>query len=444
MEPKVRQILDMNAFTADAAGVPKGSLLARRQANIGAASVLFFREPIEMVGARGCWMEAADGRRYLDFYNNVPSVGHAHPRVVAAIARQVATLNIHTRYLNRWTEDYLDRLKSTLPKALSNVVLTCTGSESNDLAMRMAMRATGGLGFVVTETAYHGNTLAVTGISPSALKQGSPPPNVAVVPPPSAQAYGNDIAGGFRKAVKTAIKALKARDFPPAALICDSIFSSDGVYADPPGFLAPAVTAMRKAGGLFIADEVQPGFARTGDAFWGFARHGVEPDIVTMGKPMANGFPMGGVAVRPALVEMFCESVGYFNTFGGNPVAAAAALAVLEAIEEDRLQENARTVGGYVLGRLRALATQDPRIADVRGAGLFIGLDLCRDGDPARPDPDLTGAVINGLRDRGVLIGAAGPYGHTLKIRPPLCLNRTEADIFVDALADTLDATPSP
>lgn len=444
MEPKVRQILDMNAFNPDAAGVPPGSLLARRQANIGAASVLFFREPIEMVSARGCWMQAADGRRYLDFYNNVPSVGHAHPRVVAAISQQVATLNIHTRYLNRWTEDYLDRLKGTLPKALSNVILTCTGSESNDLAMRMAMMASGGQGFVVTESAYHGNTLAVTGISPSALKHDGPPPNVAVVPPPSALAYGNNIAEGFGQAVTKAISTLKARDCLPAGLICDTIFSSDGVYADPPGFLGPAVAAMRKAGGLFIADEVQPGFARTGDAFWGFARHGVEPDIVTMGKPMANGFPMGGVAVRPALVEMFCESVGYFNTFGGNPVAAAAAMAVLETIEEENLQQNARTVGGYVLGRLQALSSHDPRITDVRGAGLFIGLDLCRDGDPKRPDPDLTSAVINGLRDRQVLIGAAGPYGHTLKIRPPLCLNRTEADIFVDALTDTLDATPSP
>ena len=441
MKPMVHQILDMNAFDGSKAGAPPDSLLARRQANIGAASVLFFREPIEMVGARGCWMEAADGCRYLDFYNNVPSVGHSHPKVVDAITRQVATLNIHTRYLNRWTEDYIDRLKATLPEAVSNVVLTCTGSESNDLAMRMAMRATGGSGFVVTETAYHGNTLAVTDISPSALKQGSPPPNVALVPAPSPAAYGNDIGAGFANAVKKAIKSLKKREYAPAALICDTIFSSDGVYADPPGFLAPAVEVMRESGGLFIADEVQPGFARTGDAFWGFARHGLEPDIVTMGKPMGNGYPMGGVAARPALVEAFCEGVGYFNTFGGNPVAAAAGLAVLEVIDEEGLQANARAVGRHVRERIGTLAATDARITAVRGAGLFIGLDLCRDGDPGQPDAGLASAIINGLRDRRVLIGAAGRYGHTLKIRPPLCLDSNEADFFVDALADTLAAT---
>ncbi|KAA5605790.1 aspartate aminotransferase family protein [Roseospira marina] len=441
--PRARPILDMNAYdAAGAAAGPAGSLLARRQANIGAASVLFYREPIEMVSARGCWMEAADGRRYLDFYNNVPSVGHAHPHVVEAIARQVSVLNIHTRYLNRWTEDYLDRLKATLPAALSNVVLTCTGSEANDLAMRIATEATGGQGFVVTEAAYHGNTLAVTGISPSALKRGALPTTVETVPAPGSAAYGNDVAGGFRAAVEGAVQRLAGRGVAPAALICDSIFSSDGVFADPPGFLAPAAQAIRAAGGLFIADEVQPGFARTGAAFWGFARHAVTPDIVTMGKPMANGYPMGGVAASPDLVARFCETVGYFNTFGGNPVAAAAGLAVLDVMEAEGLQENARVVGVHVLDRLRALSAQDPRITGVRGAGLFIGVDLCRPGDPGQPDPELTTTVINGLRDRCVLIGAAGRYGHTLKVRPPLCLTREEGDLFVDALADTLASQP--
>lgn len=442
MEPTVRPILDMNAYAARADAERPGSLLSRRRANGGAASVLFYQNPIEMVRASGCWMEATDGTRYLDFYNNVPSVGHGHPRVVEAIARQVATLNIHTRYLNPVTEDYVDRLKATLPPDLSNVVLVCSGSEANDLALRVAMAGTGGTGFIVTATAYHGNTWAVTNISPSSLKTGTLPPHVCTVPPPAPALVGEDVAAGFRAGVQEAIETLQARGHRPAALICDSIFSSDGVFADPAGFLAPAVEAIHAAGGLFIADEVQPGFARTGDAFWGFGRHGVLPDIVTMGKPMANGYPMAGLATHPDLLARFCRGEGYFNTFGGNPVAAAAGLAVLDALAEETLQDNARAVGAHVVSRLKALAASDPRLADVRGAGLFIGADLCRADNPARPDPALTSTVINGLRARGVLIGAAGRYGHTLKVRPPLCLTHAEADLFVDTLADTLAATP--
>ncbi|SDE48950.1 aspartate aminotransferase family protein [Rhodospira trueperi] len=443
MSPTIRPILDMNAFDATRDKGAVSALLGRRQRNVGAASVLFYRHPLEMARASGCWMEATDGTRFLDFYNNVPSVGHCHPRVVAAISRQVATLNIHTRYLNRPTETYIEALKATLPDSLSNVVLACTGSEANDLAMRIAMSGTGGTGFVVTESAYHGNTWAVTDISPSALKQGAPPPHVCMVPAPGSANFGEDIAGGFQTAVEKAIVTLGERGHTPAALICDSIFSSDGVFADPPGFLAPAVETMQAAGGLFIADEVQPGFARSGDAFWGFDRHGVTPDMVTMGKPMANGYPMSGVATRPDLLARFCEGVGYFNTFGGNPVAAAAGLAVLEVIETEGLQANARKIGHHIMTRLGELVATDARVTAVRGAGLFIGLDLCRDGDPDLPDPELTSTVINGLRDRRVLIGAAGRYGHTLKIRPPLCLTRDEADFFVDALTDTLAAIPS-
>jgi len=443
MPIKVRQILDMNAF--DDSGDPgSGSELLRlRRRNAGAASVLFYREPIEMIRAAGCWMEAADGTKYLDFYNNVPSVGHSHPRVADAVARQVATLNVNSRYLNALTEEYIDRLKATFPSHLENVVLTCSGSEANDLAMRIAMKGSGGTGFIVTETAYHGNTRTVTEISPSALKNGTPPDYVCLVPAPGSAAFGNDIAGGFTKAIDEAIVTLTARGYPLAALICDSIFSSDGVFADPAGFLNGAVDAVHKAGGIYIADEVQPGFARTGEAFWGFARHGVAPDLVTMGKPMGNGYPVAGVAARPDLLAAFCEDVGYFNTFGGTPAAAAAGLSVLDVIEEEGLQENARSIGAYLKTRLMELSNSERRLTAVRGAGLFIGVDLCAEGDPERPDPDLASGAINALRERRVLIGAAGRYGHTLKIRPPLCLSRDEADFFVDALANALAAIPS-
>jgi 4-aminobutyrate aminotransferase-like enzyme len=438
MEPPARQILDMNAFDAGEDGGSHDPLLSRRLRNMGPASVLFYREPIEMVRAEGAWMEAADGSRYLDFYNNVPSVGHSHPRVVEAVSRQIARLNVNSRYLTEIVETYLEQLKATLPKALSNVVLTCSASEANDLAMRVAIKATGASGFIVTETAYHGNTHLVTQISPSAFKTGAPPGWVAIVPPPDRSTFGGDIASGLASAVQGAIERLAARGIRPAAFICDTIFSSDGVFADPPGFLAPAVAVIRASGGLFIADEVQPGFGRTGDAMWGFLRHQVTPDLVTMGKPMGNGFPMAGLAARPDLLAAFTAQFGYFNTFGANPVAAAAGLAVLDAIEADGLLANAARVGTHLKGRLETLAKGDPRLGAVRGAGLFLGVDLCS-GDPAgTPDPELASAVINNLGHRQVLIGAAGRYGHTLKLRPPLCLSEEEADIFLDALVRAL------
>ena len=431
---QVRQILDMNAFRP---GDTQAEAVDRRLANLGAASVLFYREPIEMVSAEGAWMTAKDGTRYLDFYNNVPSVGHSHPRVVEAVSRQIAQLNTNTRYIVSVVDDYLEALKGHMPDSLTNVVMTCSGSEANDLAMRVAMAATGGTGFIVTETAYHGNTALVTEASPSALKRGSLPETVIAIPPPSVQHYGDDIAGGFRRSVEMALAEFARRGITPAALMADSIFSSDGIFADPPGFLSAAVDAIRGAGALFIADEVQPGFGRTGDAFWGFGRHGLTPDMVTMGKPMGNGFPMAGMAVRPDHLEQFCADVGYFNTFGGNPVAAAAGKAVLDVIRDEGLQENARDTGALLLEGLRDVARADARVADVRGAGLFIGVDLAEE-ETGRPDPDLTVKVIDGMRSRGVLIGAAGRYGATLKVRPPLCLKREEAEQFVEAFKGAL------
>lgn len=431
---QVRQILDMNAFRP---GDTEAEAVERRLANLGAASVLFYREPIEMVSAEGAWMTAKDGTRYLDFYNNVPSVGHSHPRVVEAVSRQIAQLNTNTRYIVSVVDDYLEALKAHMPDSLSNVVMTCSGSEANDLAMRVAIAATGGTGFIVTETAYHGNTALVTEASPSALKRGSLPETVIAIPPPSVQHYGDDIAGGFRRSVEMALAEFARRGITPAALMADSIFSSDGIFADPAGFLSAAVDAIRAAGALFIADEVQPGFGRTGDAFWGFGRHGITPDMVTMGKPMGNGFPMAGMAVRPDHLEQFCADVGYFNTFGGNPVAAAAGKAVLDVIRDEGLQENARDTGALLLEGLRDVARADARVADVRGAGLFIGVDLAEE-ETGRPDPDLTVKVIDGMRSRGVLIGAAGRYGATLKVRPPLCLKREEAEQFVEAFKGAL------
>ncbi|MFO1038447.1 MAG: aminotransferase class III-fold pyridoxal phosphate-dependent enzyme [Geminicoccaceae bacterium] len=437
MGAKARQILDMNAYRGGAEGAGREPLLRRRLANMGPASVLFYQQPIEMVRGRGCWMEAADGTRYLDFYNNVPSVGHCHPGVVEAVSRQLAELNVNSRYLHATVETYLERLRATFPPALSHVVLCCSGSEANDLAMRVAIKATGHRGFIVTEGAYHGNTMAVTDISPASWKRGAVPHHVRLVPAPTRAAYGDDIASGFANAVAEAATDLDRARVGLAGFICDSVFSSDGIHADPAGFLAPAVAAARAAGGIYVADEVQPGFGRTGAGLWGFARHGVEPDIVTMGKPMGNGFPIAGLALRAPLLESFCADTGYFNTFGATPAAAAAGLAVLDAIEQVGLVDNARQMGSRLMAGLSDLARTDPRMVEVRGAGLFIGVEL---GGEAGPDGRLAGALIERLRQRRVLIGAAGRHGETLKLRPPLCLDAEEAGFFLDAMAWALES----
>ncbi|MAC82446.1 MAG: aspartate aminotransferase family protein [Rhodobacteraceae bacterium] len=432
MSDEIRQILDMNAFRPGAEA--QDPAVTRRLGNLGAASVLFYRDPIEMVSAHGAWMESKDGTRYLDFYNNVPSVGHSHPEVVKAVSDQIGRLNTNTRYVVQVVDDYIDALKAKLPEGLENVVMTCSGSEANDLAIRIARAATRAAGVIVTESAYHGNTDLVTQVSPSAWKRGGAPDWLEVIPAPTTRT-----ARSFGESVARAMAALQARGHRVAALLVDSIFSSDGVFADPPGFLEAGAEAVRIAGGLFIADEVQPGFARTGTSFWGFGRHGVTPDIVTMGKPMGNGFPMAAMATRPELLAVFCREVGYFNTFGGNPVAAAAGHAVLRVIEAEKLQENAAYVGGRLKSGLLALARTTPMIGEVRGAGLFLGVDI-RKADGAKPDPDATTRIINLLRGEGVLIGAAGKYGATLKIRPPLCLSTAEVDHFLRALGRVMDA----
>lgn len=435
-----RQILDMNAFDAASGRASPGSLLKRRVDNVGAASVLFYDEPLELVSAKGCWVTDRSGVSYLDCYNNVPSVGHSHPLVARAVSEQMSVLNINSRYLCEVTEQYLERLKARLPAQLENLVLTCSGSEANDLALRIARKNTAATGMIVTTAAYHGNTASVTEISPSSNRSGQCPGHVAVIDEPGSAAYGKDIERGFASAVSEAIVSLQEKGVGVAALICDSIFSSDGVFPDPAGFLRSAVDRVHDCGGLFIADEVQPGFARTGEAFWGFERHQVSPDIISMGKPMGNGYPLAGIAVRPELLAAFCEDVGYFNTFGCTPAAAAAGMAVLEVIDNEGLQENALTIGQYLRQELLTLARSSDLLAEVRGAGLYIGVDIC-DPDSGVAAPEKVSQLINALRQERVLIGAAGAAGQALKIRPPLCLDRDEVDFFLQAMANALART---
>jgi 4-aminobutyrate aminotransferase-like enzyme len=428
----IKSILALNAFDPAAASGLDAALaeqVRRRYRLHGSASVLFYEQPLEFVRGEGCWLYDAAGAAYLDAYNNVPSVGHCHPRVVAAAATQLGILNVHNRYLHGATLAYAERLLAKVPPALTNITFTCTGSESNDLALRLAAGFSGGTGVIVTEAAYHGNTALTTAVSPSSLMQPHTAPHVHVVPAPARpERFAADVAA--------AIVDLERRGLRLSALLVDSIFSSDGVFADPPGFLAEAVAHVHRAGGLLIADEVQCGFARTGAAFWGYQRHGLEPDIITLGKPMGNGYPIGAVITRPEILDALREREGYFNTFAGTPVAAAVGNAVLDVIEQEQLMASAAHVGDYLRGKLRELAARHSALAAVRGAGLFIGVDVRGPGAPGRAS-----ALINALRERRVLIGAAGRSGESLKIRPPLCFSIAQADLLVAALEDALAAS---
>jgi 4-aminobutyrate aminotransferase-like enzyme len=424
----------LNAYTPGAGQLsPEDKALATRRAQaLGPAYRLFYETPVHLVRGQGVQLFDPQGLAWLDCYNNVASVGHCHPRVVKALSDQAATLATHTRYLHDGILTYAERLLTLFPPHLSHVMFTCTGSEANDLALRIARAATGGTGIIVTDNAYHGVTLATAEMSMSIGPAVAPGPTVYPIPAPSAQNYPNGIAQGFAQAVTDACDRMAAQGVKPALLIVDTIFSSDGVYPDPTGFLAPAAAAIRKAGGLFLADEVQPGFGRTGSHVWGFQRHGVTPDMVSMGKPMGNGYPLAGLVLKPETIAEFGAKARYFNTFGGNAVAAAVGLAVLDVIRDEGLQQNAATVGAAFADGLRALATRHDALGETRAAGLFIGQTILRDG---QPDPARTAQLVNGLRDQRILISSTGPQGDSLKIRPPLPFSLAN----VDQVLSTLD-----
>lgn len=436
MTAHLSTILDANTYRAGSSTDPRtGELIGRRRSLLGPAYRLFYRQPVHLVRGRGVHLYDADGTEYLDVYNNVASVGHAHPRVVERIADQASMLNTHTRYLAEPILDYAADLLGTMPAEIDQVMFACTGSEANDLALRIAREASGGRGIIITEEAYHGNTDLVTGISPALGRGAALGPDVWTVPAPDSYRDGPaGAAAAFTTAVAGVLAEMTERGVRPAALIVDTIFSSDGVYASPTGLLNGAVAAVRAAGGLFIADEVQPGFARTGSAFWGFDRHGIVPDLVTMGKPMGNGYPVSAVAAQAEVLATFAERVPYFNTFGGSDVAIAAAQAVLDVIRDEGLQQNAARVGGYFRASLEELKALHPVIGDVRGDGLFIGLELVADPGSKTPDGALAGRTVDGLRRRHVLTSVCGPHGSVLKLRPPLPFAEHDVDRFTEAL----------
>ena len=415
-------------------------LIEQRDRLLGPAYRLMYQKPLHFVRGEGVWLYDADGRAYLDTYNNVVSLGHCHPDVVEAITRQVATLCTNTRYLHETILELADGLLSTVAGDLSHMMLTGSGSEANDLAYRIAQVRTGGTGVIITETAYHGITDAVSKFSPTLGEGVSLGAHVRTVPAPAAYRSGPNVAGRFTRDVERAIADMKRHGIRPAMLIVDSIFTSDGILPEEPGFLKGAVEAIRRAGGIFVADEVQPGFGRTGSHMWGFQRHGIDPDIVTLGKPMGNGQPIAGLLTRHDVVEEFGKKSRYFNTFAGNAVSCAAAAAVLMVIRRDRIMDNAREVGAYLRGKVAALRARHDCLGNVRGAGLFVAADIVADRETRASDRDRTTRVVNAMRDNGVLISACGADHNILKIRPPLIFSRENVDLFVDVLDKALEA----
>ena len=421
-------------------------ILASRRDLIGPSLSVSYRRPLTIV--RG-WMQHlydADGRAYLDAVNNVPHVGHCHPRVVEAGRRQMAVLNTNTRYLHERLVQYAERLSATLPEPLRVCFFVNSGSEANELALRLARGVTGSRDTIVVDVGYHGNTNAVVEISP--YKFDGPggagaPDHVHVVPTPDVyrgvyRGSSDDAGPRYAAHVAATVGRLAAGGRRAGAFIAESILSCAGQIVLPPGYLRGAYEAVRAAGGVCIADEVQVGFGRVGSHFWAFETQGVVPDIVTMGKPIGNGHPLGAVVTTPEIARAFANGMEYFNTYGGNPVSCAIGLAVLDVIRDEGLQGRARDAGGHLVNGLRALTSRHPLIGDVRGLGLFVGIELVRGRETREPAGTEAGFVANRMRDKGVLVSTDGPFHNVLKVKPPMCFSVRDADRLVSTLDEIL------
>ncbi|GHG86339.1 aspartate aminotransferase family protein [Streptomyces lanatus] len=412
--------------------------IRRRDKVLGPGYTLIYKEPVEFVSGHGAHLIDRDGNDYLDAYNNVPCVGHAHPHVAEAVSRQMTAVNTNTRYVQESLVDYAERLLATFPEELSKLSLACSGSEANDLAVRVARFHTGGEGIIVTRWAYHGLTREVASFSPT-LGTGSPlGPNVRLIDPPDPRlvAPGSTLAEHMRDQVRGAIDDLERHGYRLAALITDCAYSSDGIFTDPVGYMRAVVEEVHAAGGVYIADEVQSGFARLGDSMWGFTRHAVLPDIVTMGKPMGNGLPISGVVFRPEICEEFGQNVRYFNTFAGSSIPVAAGAAVLDVFENENVQQRALENGTALRTGLQEITKDSPHVAEVRGSGLYVGVELVKDRETLEPDRSRTEDVINDMRDRRILISGTGKAANVLKIRPPLAFTSADVTRFLETFSE--------
>ena len=418
----------------------KNDLIDRRQAVLGPNVPTFYEEPVHLIKGEGVWVWDKDGQRYLDCYNNVPHVGHCHPHVVEAISVQAQKLNTHTRYLHEGIVDYGERLTAKFQTDLNQIIMVCSGSEANDIALRMAQAATGKTGIIATDNTYHGNTMAVSQLSSRKPPIGGYAANVRHVPAPDTlRPIGGDYksqANAFAKEIQTAIIDLETSGYGFSGFLFCPTFANEGLPDLPKNFMAPAAQIIKAAGGILISDEVQPGFGRTGDNWWGHEWLKLSPDVVTLGKPMANGHPVAAVVAKENIMADFRNAFGYFNTFGGNPVSCAAAAATLDVIEQDGLVENSRHVGKEFLERLQTIKHEV--IANIRGRGLFIALELEFNGFASEKSAE---RIVEYARNNGMLVGRTGRNRNILKLRPPMPFstqNAEQATTILNAAFDNL------
>jgi 4-aminobutyrate aminotransferase-like enzyme/Ser/Thr protein kinase RdoA (MazF antagonist) len=425
-----------------AIGLSSEQILATRAKHIGKSLSISYREPLKIVRGFMQYLYDGDGRAYLDAVNNVAHVGHNHPRVVRAGQEQMAVLNTNTRYLHDDLIRYAERLCALLPNPLSVCYFVCSGSEANELALRLARTHTRSKETIVVDVAYHGNTNSLIEISP--YKYDGPggmgaPTYVHKTPMPDLyrgvyKRGAAEAGANYAHFVEQAIQQIRRNGGNAGAFICESLLSCGGQIVLPDNYLREAYRHVRAAGGVCIADEVQVGFGRVGTHCWGFETQGVVPDIVTLGKPIGNGHPLAAVVTTPEIAASFDNGMEYFNTFGGNPVSCAIGLAVLDVLEDEHLQENALHVGTYLQSRLRDLMMQHPLIGDVRGLGLFIGIELVLNRETLEPAPAQASYVANRMRERGILLSTDGPFHNVLKIKPPLVFSRANADFLIETL----------
>lgn len=421
-----------------------GDLVARRRRVMGERLYVFYDPPVHMVKGQGVWLTSSDGRAYLDCYNNVPQVGHCHPYVTEAIVRQARTLNTNTRYITDQSVEYAERLAQLSSDGLSAVVFVNSGSEANDLAWRMAKAWTGKSGGLAMEFAYHGITDAIDAFSPSNAPESWNAPHIRLLPAPCAYRglLGPDVTDVGERYAALAdplIAELDRAGIGVAAAMIDSAFMTNGILNAPQGYVQGIVQRVHAAGGLFIADEVQSGFGRMGTAFWGHRHHGIVPDFITIGKPAGNGHPVGAVITRHEILNHFIRTGPFFSTFGGNNVACAAGIAVLDVIRDESLIANAAAAGDYLREQLAGLAARHDLIGDVRGIGLATGVELVRNRETREPAGSETSRLLSLIRDEGVLIGGEGKFGNVLKIRPPLVFTTADADLAVAAISRALE-----
>lgn len=423
----------------DQANTQKDDILTRRRRAMGSRLYVFYDPPVHMVKGIGVWLTASDGRRFLDCYNNVPQVGHCHPYVTEAIVRQARRLNTNTRYITDESIEYAERLAALSSEGLSAVVFVNSGSEANDLAWRMAKVWTGKTGGLAMEFAYHGVTEAMDAFSPSNAPSTWHAPHMRLLPAPCTYrgpigADEAEVGARYAAFADPLVADLQDKGFGLAAAMIDSAFMTNGILDAPAGYLKGIVDRVHSAGGLFIADEVQSGFGRLGTAFWGHRHHGVTPDFITIGKPAGNGHPVGAVITRHEILDHFTSTGPFFSTFGGNNVACAAGIAVLDVIRDENLVENARVSGDHLRSGLRHLMGRHGIIGDVRGIGLATGVELVRDRGTKEPAGKETARLLNLIRDEGVLVGGEGKFGNVVKIRPPIVFSRADAEHAVSAI----------